>query len=492
MSENVLSSLKPKIVWSIFEELTKIPRPSKKEEKVRLWIENWAKEKKIKYKVDDVGNLLLSQKATAGCVNYPTLILQGHMDMVCQKTKDSKVDCASDSLILETDGKKVYALGTSLGADNGIGVAMCLASLITEEIGTHGPLEVLLTVDEETGLTGAFNMKRGFFSGDYLLNLDSEVLGEITISSAGGGSTYFTFPAKKETLKNYKGMKIEIHGLQGGHSGIDIDKNRINAIKVGADALNQLIDYLKDKQDGDLLISNISGGTAHNAIPREFSCDFFVPKSYKDICLKILKRWKKHAIATLKDIEPNIIIDFSNTKLKEAYSSELSRNLCSFLSEVPHGVISYSEEIKDLVQTSNNLAIIKSSNEQVKVELSTRSAEDEELTMVRENAKAIGEKYGAEVVLDEAYPGWKSNLESSFLKIIKENYENVLGRDVELKAIHAGLECGLFLKLKPELEVSSIGPTIKNVHSPREYVEVKSVEILWEVLKKVIESMNNL
>ncbi|MHA1827605.1 MAG: M20/M25/M40 family metallo-hydrolase, partial [Candidatus Heimdallarchaeaceae archaeon] len=175
-----------------------------------------------------------------------------------------------------------------------------------------------------------------------------------------------------------------------------------------------------------------------------------------------------------------------------AYSSELSRNLCSFLSEVPHGVISYSEEIKDLVQTSNNLAIIKSSNEQVKVELSTRSSEDEELTLVRKNAKAIGEKYKAEVVLDEAYPGWKPNLESSFLKIIKENYENVLGRDVELKAIHAGLECGLFLKLKPELEVSSIGPTIKNVHSPREYVEVKSVEILWEVLKKIIESMNQL
>jgi len=492
MPEKVLANLEPNIVWSVFEEITKIPRPSKKEEKIRSWTKNWAKEHKIAFKEDQVGNLLLSKKATTGKEKSPTLVLQGHMDMVCQTDTDSKAECEKDPLIIQTDGRLVYADGTSLGADNGIGMALGLAALIDDGL-EHGSLEVLLTVDEETGMTGALQMKKGFFTGDYLLNIDSEILGEITISSAGGGDTILSIPTEKISVEGWKGMRIKIGGLQGGHSGIEIDKSRLNAIKVGVDALTRVQDYLKEQEDRNakLLINNISGGTVLNAIPSEFSCDFLVPKGNKAMVLKVLNHWKKYASSEMKDIEPKIVVEISEIKLKEGkgFSAEQSTNICSLLYELHHGVISMSSEIEGLVQTSNNVAVVKTLADKAEISLSTRSSVDEELDEAREKAKNLGESLGAEVLLTETYPGWKPELDSPFLKMVKSNYEEVTGKEVELKALHAGLECGMFLKLNPKLSVSSIGPTIKNVHTTKEYVEVESVAIVWEVVKKIIGAM---
>jgi len=493
MSDKVLANLEPQIVWSIFEDITKIPHPSKKEEQIRTWLKSWAKEYKIAIKEDQVGNLLLSKKATSGKEKSPTLVLQGHMDMVCQKNPDSKADCVKEPLIVQTDGKTVRAEGTSLGADNGIGLALGLAALIDEEL-EHGPLEVLLTVDEETGMTGALRMKKGFFTGNYLLNLDSEILGEITISSAGGGDTILSIPVEKISVKGWKGIRLEISGLQGGHSGIDIDKGRLSAIKVGVDALTRIQDYLEkqENKNAKLLISNISGGTVLNAIPQEFSCDFLVPKGNEDMVLKLLKHWKKYASSVMKDIEPKIAIEISEIKAEKGFSAEQSANICSLLSELYHGMISMSSEIEGLVQTSNNLAVVKTLADRVEISLSTRSSVDEELNEEREKAKSLGESLGAKVSFIEAYPGWKPVLDSHFLKMVKEKYEEVLEKEVKLEAIHAGLECGMFLKLNTKLNVSSIGPTIKNVHTTEEYVEVESVKVIWEVVKKIISSMKTI
>ena len=493
MSANTLSNLEPKNVWNIFEEITKTPRPSKHEEKIVAWIKEWAKENKIACKEDSVGNLLLSVKATKGKEKVPTLVLQGHTDMVCQKDSDSKVDCEKDSLIVKTDNKIVYAEGTSLGADNGIGVAIALSTLLDEDL-EHGPLEVLLTVDEESGLTGALKLKQGFFTGECLLNVDSEDIGKITISSAGGGDTILSIPVETVTVKGWNGIRLTIKGLQGGHSGVDINKTRLNAIKVGVDALTRVQDFLKDKEkNNELALSTISGGTVHNAIPRDFSCDFLVNKEYKNIVLKVLKQWKRFAISTMKDMEPNIQIEITEIKkIEQAISAKQSADIIFLLFELHHGVVSYSKEIEGLVQTSNNLASVKTVEDKVEILVSTRSSVDEELVQAREKAKQLGERFGAEVELADSYPGWRPDLESPFLKIVKSNYEEVLGKEVELKAIHAGLECGFFLKINPKLQVTSIGPTIKNAHSTQEYVEIESVQKIWEVVKKIILSMENL
>jgi len=493
MADKILAKLEPQIVWGIFEEITKIPRPSKKEEKIISWIKGWAKENKISCKEDSVGNLLLSAKATKGKEKVPILVLQGHTDMVCQKEPDSKADCEKDSLIVKTDKKIVYAEGTSLGADNGIGVAMALAALIDDSL-EHGPLEVLLTVDEETGLTGALKLKKGFFTGDYLLNIDSENIGEITISSAGGGDTILNLPVENVTVQGWEGIRLGIQGLQGGHSGVDIDKNRLNAIKIGVDALRTVQVYLEDKfeKKTEIAISSINGGTVHNAIPRDFVCEFLVNSAHMEGVMKTLKMWKKFATSTMKDLEPKINIDITEIQQEQAFTAKQSADLISLLFEIHHGVISNSKEIEGLVQTSNNLASVKTKDDNVEIVVSTRSSVDEELVLTRTEVKNLGEQFGAKVKLQESYPGWKPDLDSPFLKIVKASYEKIMEKEVELQAIHAGLECGLFLKNKPDLQVTSIGPIIRNAHSTDEYVEIESVKIIWEVVKAIISSMENL
>ncbi|NHK30168.1 MAG: aminoacyl-histidine dipeptidase [Asgard group archaeon] len=481
MSQKLLSHLEPKIVWSIFEDITKVPRPSKKEEKIRKWIKNWAKENEIKtIKEDKVGNILLAIDASPECKKYPTLILQAHMDMVCQKELDVDIDFDNDPIEIILEDDIVKANRTSLGADNGIGMAFALAALIDEDL-KHGPIEVLLTVDEETGLTGAFAVKPGFFSGNYLLNVDSEEIGKITISSAGGGGTDFDIPIKFEEKMNHISVKLIISGLLGGHSGVDIDLPRLNAIKIGIDALTSISDKIH--------FNSISAGSVHNAIPRDFTCEFLVEKESEKAIMTHLKHWKKNTLSIAKASEPNISIEIKKGKSIKAIDNKISQTILNLLLDIKHGPHTYSKEITGLVQTSSNLATVQTLKNKITIHVSTRSSVNEELEFTRNELKNIAKKYNVKVTLDEAYPGWKPTPDAPFVQMIKKSYEEVIGKPVGLEAIHGGLECGLFVALNPELQVSSIGANIKNAHSPDEYVEIASVKTLYDVIKKVIENM---
>ncbi|MHA1211426.1 MAG: beta-Ala-His dipeptidase [Candidatus Heimdallarchaeota archaeon] len=484
MTKKILESLEPQLVWSIFEEITKVPRPSKKEEKIRDWVKKWAKNNDVEIKNEDkVGNILLAKEATKGCENYPTLVIQAHLDMVCQKVSNVEIDFENDPIPVVIKGDVVIAEGTTLGADNGIGIAYGLAALISEDL-KHGPLEVLLTVDEETGLTGAFAIKTGFFSAKYLLNVDSESLGKITISSAGGGGSDIVLSVKLTDKTDYQSMKLSISGLMGGHSGTDIDLPRLNAIKIGVDALLGIKD--------SILIHTIKAGSAHNAIPRDFECEFLVTKKQVKEISQRLKQWKKTTLEIAKASEPNIKIDIINTKATQAITSEKTISLLDLLDDLKHGPLTYSKDIVGLVQTSSNLAQIDSEKGRINIHVSTRSSANNELDPVRNEIKEMGEKFGAKVTLDEAYPGWEPNPSSRFVQMVKKSYEEIVKEPVELEAIHAGLECGLFLAIEPDLQVTSIGPNIGNAHSPDEYIEIESAAIVWDVVKKIIENMGTL
>ncbi len=483
MSDRTLDDLEPNLVWQIFKEITKVPRPSKKEGKIRKWVINWASKNNIKVKEDKTGNLLLSKDAAPGCKKIPILILQAHLDMVCQKQSHIEIDFENDPINAFVEGDTVRAEGTSLGADNGIGMAIGLAALISPDL-KHGPLEVLLTVDEETGLTGAFALEAGFFNGKYLLNIDSEEVGKITISSAGGGGTDFVYKSKLENKSNHKGIKLTISGLKGGHSGVDIDLPRLNAIKLGIDAL-------LEHQDS-LLLNSLNAGSVRNAIPRDFECIILVPEKERKNILKNLKQWKKNTLDIARTSEPEITIDISDVTETLAFNSETTKAALNLLLDINHGPLTYSKEIVGLVQTSSNLALVETTEKEISIHVSTRSSVNKELEEVRAKLKDIGINHGAKVTQDEAYPGWEPNPGSPFLKHVKKIYEEVSDSTIELEAIHGGLECGLFVSLDPELQVTSIGVNIHNAHSPDEYVEIESVGIIWDVVVKIIENMNQL
>ena len=477
-----MNKLEPEIVWNIFEDITRIPRPSKKEGKIRQWVKKWAKEHEVPVKEDNIGNILLIGKATHGYESYPTLALQAHMDMVCQKTKETKIDFESDPLKIKIMNDKVTADGTSLGADNGIGMAYGMAAIISKNI-KHGPLEVVLTIDEETGLTGAFGIEPGFFSSKYLLNIDSIGIGEITISSAGGVETQYTLPVILEKRKDRKAIRLAISGLASGHSGVDIHLQRLNAIKVVLAGLLEL-------KDMDLLISRFDGGSIWNAIPKEAECNFLVPADKKDEAIEILEKWR--TLTEEQKNEPNMKIVLSEIDETQSYTKKQSEYICDLLLKIPHGPISWSKQIKKFVQTSNNLAIVKSREDKFEITLSSRSSVNKELEEFQNKLKLIGEEHGAEVKQSARYPGWQTNSESPFVALVKSSYESILKKEIALKAIHAGLECGLFSKLDPELQICSIGPEIKNPHTPDEIVDIKSVGIVWNTICKIIENMNTL
>lgn len=483
MSDRTLDDLEPNLVWQIFKEITKVPRPSKKEGKIRKWVINWASKNNIKVKEDKTGNLLLSKDAAPGCKKFPILILQAHLDMVCQKQSHIEIDFENDPINAFVEGDTVRAEGTSLGADNGIGMAIGLAALISPDL-KHGPLEVLLTVDEETGLTGAFALEAGFFGGKYLLNIDSEEVGKITISSAGGGGTDFVYKLKLENKSNHKSIKLTISGLKGGHSGVDIDLPRLNAIKLGIDAL-------LEHQDS-LLLNSLNAGSVRNAIPRDFECIILVPEKERKNILRNLKQWKKNTLDIARTSEPEITIDISDVTETLAFNSETTKAALNLLLDINHGPLTYSKEIVGLVQTSSNLALVETTEKEISIHVSTRSSVNKELEEVRAKLKDIGMNHGAKVTQDEAYPGWEPNPGSPFLKHVKKIYEEVSDSTIELEAIHGGLECGLFVSLDPELQVTSIGVNIHNAHSPDEYVEIESVGIIWDVVVKIIENMNQL
>ncbi len=480
-----LCELEPKIVWSIYENIIKIPRCSGKEQKLQNWLKKWSGEKGLSFKKDKVGNILITREAASKFAYFPTLILQAHQDMVCEKTLDSLHNFDMDPIPVKIEGNIVTADGTTLGADNGIGIAIALAILIDPDLRKHGKIEVLLTVEEETGLKGAIKIQKGFFTGKRMINLDSEEIGSIIISSAGGGGTKISVPVEFEDVQGWKGIKMEISGLLGGHSGVDIHLQRVNANKLLGEGLKKV------KQEIPIRISHIEGGTRGNVIARSAYCIFLVPEDEAERAIDILEKWRAEKERENRSIEKDMKITFTGISSGNSFSEDKTAAVIESIIELPQGPFSWSKDIEDFVQTSNNLGIIRTEDEKVTISVSSRSSDMEELEEDRLILKSIAEKYGADITQSPSYPGWKADVDSPFLKLVARIYEKILNNKPKITAIHAGLECGFLSRFDPELKIVSIGPTIRHPHSPHESVYIDSVDIVWKVVKEIAEEIGS-
>ncbi|RLF31136.1 MAG: cytosol nonspecific dipeptidase [Thermoplasmata archaeon] len=481
---SVIEDLEPKIVWKHFDEIRKIPRCSKHEEKIREYIVNFAKKLNLEYKVDKAGNVVIRKTASPGMENKPIVVLQGHMDMVCEKNANVKHDFSKDPIKLVKKGDVLTADGTTLGADNGIGLAIMLAILEDKNL-KHGPIEALFTVDEETGLTGAFAIQPGFLKGRIMLNLDSEDFGIITIGSAGGGGSKIELPVR--TQKNQEGLKpfiVKVTGLRGGHSGVDIHEQRGNAIKILARLL------WKAMQNYELLVSDIRGGDKHNAIPREATAVVLVNEKEVSKFVSSLQNEAKDITNEIKTIDPNFTLKIEETKKpEEILDKESTFKLVNLLYSLPHGVDRMSYDVPGLVETSTNLAKTSIEKDRAVIEMSSRSATKSELEDMRGRIKAIASLAGAKTTEDEPYPGWKPNLDSRILALAKKVFREMYRKEPKVEAIHAGLECGIIGEKFPGMDMISIGPTIKYPHSPDEQVEISTVDKFYKYVLKILENI---
>lgn len=481
-----IRKLEPTIVWKYFYEISQIPRASKKEEKICAYLMNFAKQHSLDAKQDKAGNVLITKPATEGKENVPTIILQSHVDMVCEKNSDVEHDFDKDPIETIIDGDWVRANGTTLGADNGIGVAAQLAVLASDDL-SHGKIEALFTIDEETGLTGANSLERDFFTGDILLNLDTEEEGEIYIGCAGGKGTkaYFKYE-KKQAPKHYFWFKVQVKGLRGGHSGGDIHKGLGNANKI----LNRyLYSLLGEKYK--MCLAEIGGGNLHNAIPREAYAIVGVKQKYKEDVRVMLNLFLADVQNEYKKVEPNLDIHLETVEApSKVIKKGVMKNLIHSLYACPHCVISMSHDIDGLVETSTNLASIKMMKGNViEVTTSQRSSTESSKEDIVNMVASVFNLAGAKVEHSDGYPGWQPNTNSNILNHAKEEYFKLFNVEPKIKAIHAGLECGLFLEKYPDLDMISIGPDVIDVHSPDEKMKISSVPKFWDYLIKILENM---
>lgn len=482
-----MKNLEPKLVWNYFYEITQIPRPSKKEDKIRDYLLNFAVQNDLSTKRDEAGNVLITKPATPGYENEKTIILQAHMDMVCEKNSDVIFDFENDPIQTFVEDGWLKAKGTTLGADNGIGMALMLAVLDSQEL-QHPKLECLFTTDEETGLTGAFALSENLLTGNVLINLDSEDDGEIFVGCAGGIDTkaYFNYKTEK-TPKEYFAFSIKASGLMGGHSGDDINKNRANANKL----LTRILWAIHQKMD--LRLIEFNGGNLHNAIPREAKALACIPYSEKEnvrvIFNNIVSDLETENLAT----EAKMRIELhSEEKTTESLTSEDTKKLLAALYACPHGIKKMSLDIPDLVETSTNLASVKmKEGNQILVVTSQRSSVESAKYDIANQVESVFKLAGCVVTHGDGYPGWTPNLDSNILKISKNSYKKLFDVEPKVKAIHAGLECGLFLEKYPYLDMISIGPTMRGVHSPDERLEIETVGKSWEWLKDMIATKQN-
>ncbi len=476
-----MNGLEPENVWVIFEEISRIPRCSKKEERVQQFLEGWAAENGVYFKKDETGNVLLVREAAPRCEDFPTLILQGHQDMVCEKDMDSDHNFEADPIPLRVEGGMVSANGTTLGADNGIGMALAMAVLIEPSLERHGRIEAIFTVDEESGFTGIRNMKAEFFSGKRMINLDSEELGVVIISSAGGGGTEYTFPLERKSPGDWEALRVEVSGLLGGHSGVDIHLPRLNANILLAKGLRNL------NKEVPIRLIHLEGGTRGNAIPRSAYAEFLIPEGLSSKAREILGDW---AAGLDYSVEKGLSVNVSASSPRAAADEATSTSVVNLISEIPQGVFSWSKEYEDLVQTSNNLGIVRTEEDAIKAPMFSRTSDAEDFEKNQARLRELGERYGVQTEQRSGGAGWKADPDSSFLKLVSKVYEEEYGKKPKIMGIHGGLECGVFTQLDPDLDIVSIGPTIKNAHSPRECLEADSVAVLWRVLKSVVERMD--
>ena len=477
-----LTDLTPTAIWHFFDEITRIPRPSKKEEKMIAYLIDFAQQRGLSYRQDSTGNVVILKAATPGLENRPKVVLQSHMDMVTEKNNDVLFDFEQDAIRTRVKEGWVKAEGTTLGADCGIGMAAALAVLDATDL-AHGPLECLFTVDEESGLTGAFGLGDDMLTGHYLINLDSEDEGELFIGCAGGVDTLGTFTYQPEPVPaHYAFFRIDLQGLLGGHSGDDINKGRGNSNKL-------LTRFLRHATQAFLLrLSHFDGGNLRNAIPREASAIFGVPASSVADMKAYFDRYVAEIRAEFHLTEPGLTASLREMPTPTAVIDLPTQTaVLNALCALPNGVLAMSQAIEHLVETSTNLASVKFTDpHHITVTTSQRSSVESAKVEAASSIEAVFELAGAQVLHSDGYPGWAPNPDSPLLAVTCASYERLFGVAPQVKAIHAGLECGLFLEKFPDLDMVSFGPTLRGVHSPDEKLEIASVDKFWKLLVDVL------
>ncbi len=475
-----ISELQPKALWHIFDLMTQVARPSKHEEKVVQLIESFCDQNKLAHRRDPVGNLIISKPATQGMENRKGVVMQGHVDMVPQKNADSNHDFLTDPIKTYIDGDWVSAEGTTLGADNGIGVAAALAVLASDDL-VHGPLEVLLTIDEEAGMTGAKGLQAGFLEADILLNLDTEDEGELYVGCAGGVDVTAEFSVELEALDNpnqHKAFEIAVKGLRGGHSGLDIDKGRGNANKI----INRFL-LEAAEQKLEIKVASFNGGNLRNAIPRESFTQVVVNKADEIKFLSLLECFSQTAIEELGSVESHLHISAKSISIPSLTLSQSdTQKIVRSVAACVNGVTRMSQSFDGVVETSNNLAVVVLQENKVKVKNLIRSLSNSARDDLARSIKALFELAGASTTISGDYPGWKPKADSDILKLMIAGFERLYNKTPEVKVIHAGLECGLLGEPYPHWDMISFGPTIRHAHSPDEKVHIPSVAVFWEWL----------
>ncbi|MBI3123223.1 MAG: aminoacyl-histidine dipeptidase [Ignavibacteriales bacterium] len=479
-----LGHLKPELLWKHFEEICKRPHPSRHEQLVAKYVVDFAKQNNLECATDSFGNVVVRKPATPGKENLTPVVMQGHLDMVPEKNADVAHNFEKDPIQCYADGDWVKAKGTTLGSDNGIGAAAALAVLESKDV-EHGPIEALFTLDEETGLNGAQALQPGFVNADILMNLDSEEDGALYIGCSGGQSTTVKFKYElKDVPEKTAAYDISITGLKGGHSGLDIHLGKGNAIKLMVRLLHEL-----NYNYGVRLVS-MSGGSKHNAIPRESFATIRVPKKSADDVLGYVEHYNAIVKAELSSVEPTLVVACAASKSKsKVMDKTTSKNIIDSLYAVPNGVIKMSADIEGLVETSTNLAVVVTNKKAVEVILSQRSSVESEKIDISNSIAALFKLAKAEVLQGDGYPGWKPDIHSPVLAVMKKVFHEKYGKEPEVKAIHAGLECGIIKERYPHIDMISFGPTIFGAHSPDERVQISTVEKFWENLVAALKNI---
>ncbi len=476
--------LQPKLVFDYFAEINKIPRPSGKEEQMMAYLQKFAEIHGLECRLDETGNVLILKPATKGYENRRTTVLQSHMDMVCEKIAGLEFDFSKDAIQTEVDGEWLKAKGTTLGADDGIGGAIQLAILADNTL-EHGPLECLFTRSEETSLVGASNLDPHLLKGEYLINLDSEDEGQIFISCAGGGNTRAYFDvAYEDAPQGSFFFKLQVKGLVGGHSGDDIEKKRANANILLARLMYRFVKKF------DMRLADIQSGGLHNAIPRDGYAICAVPMRYKEelrVEFNVMAaEFEEEYTATEKNME--FVLESAEAR-SQVLTQELTGRLLRAIIGVQNGVLAMSQDIPNFVETSTNLASVKLTDGRIKVSTMQRSNLTSKRLATLDAVSAVFELAGAEVEVNNGYPGWYLNPDSDFLKLAVAAYERLFGKSPEVKAIHAGLECGLFSEKYPNMDMVSIGPTLRGVHSPDERLLIPTVQMVWDHVLEILKNI---
>jgi dipeptidase D len=486
MSTDAITGLEPQLVWKYFAEIARIPRGSKNETAIAKYVLETARKLGLQAKQDKTGNVVVLKPASPGREQVKTICLQGHLDMVCEKNADKVHDFTKDPIELVRKENILMANGTTLGADNGIAVATNLAIMEDSSL-VHGPLELLFTVDEETGLTGASNLDPSLLESKTLLNLDSEEEGALYVGCSGGRDSIGTWKVNfSDAPKNCIPAQVSVKGLRGGHSGLEIDKGRGNAIKIMVRVLSKLSEL------GSLL-SAIYGGNKRNAIPRECTATITLPKAKFAQAKNLVDNLNAAIKAEVTTVDPDLSISLQELPVKKkikVLKKTQQVKLLQTIMALPHGVLKMSADIPGLVETSTNVAVITTTNKAIVIATSQRSSVSSELDEAVETVSAIFELGGAAVENTYGYPGWKPNLASPILKIAKETYKSLYGKEPEVKAIHAGLECGIIGEKFPGMDMVSFGPTLEGVHSPDEKIYIDTVEKFWKFLLTILKNVN--